>query len=66
MLDILGVSLEQVRTQVMRVLRQGQAAAWTAIGQRRRSGAQRQSKTPYLDALGVDLTEWPRPGGSTR
>src|ERR671938_368242 len=41
-LDIMGVSLEQVRTQVMRVLR--------------------QSKTPYLDALGADLTEMAEAG----
>ncbi|GAB4203724.1 MAG: ATP-dependent Clp protease ATP-binding subunit [Roseiflexaceae bacterium] len=54
-LDIMGVSLEQVRTQVMRVLRQG-----TTSNMERPSAAaqtQRQSKTPYLDALGTDLTE---------
>jgi ATP-dependent Clp protease ATP-binding subunit ClpC len=54
-LDIMGVSLEQVRTQVMRVLRQG-----TTSSMDRPSSAtqtQRQSKTPYLDALGTDLTE---------
>ncbi|HEU4323257.1 MAG TPA: ATP-dependent Clp protease ATP-binding subunit [Roseiflexaceae bacterium] len=54
-LDIMGVSLEQVRTQVMRVLRQG-----TTNNMERPSAAaqtQRQSKTPYLDALGTDLTE---------
>ncbi len=54
-LDIMGVSLEQVRTQVMRVLRQG-----TTSNMERPSASaqtQRQSKTPYLDALGTDLTE---------
>jgi ATP-dependent Clp protease ATP-binding subunit ClpC len=62
-LDILGVSLEQVRTQVMRVLRQGPSS-----GMERPSAnaggaaAQRQSKTPYLDALGVDLTEMAEAG----
>ncbi len=63
-LDIMGVSLEQVRTQVMRVLRQG-----TSGGSMERSGAntpgqqaQRQSKTPYLDALGADLTEMAEAG----
>ncbi len=62
-LDILGVSLEQVRTQVMRVLRQGPTGGMerpsaNAGG----SAAQRQSKTPYLDALGVDLTEMAEAG----
>ncbi len=55
-LDIMGVSLEQVRTQVMRVLRQG------STGDAERSSGPatptpRTSKTPYLDALGTDLTE---------
>src|SRR6266508_2367826 len=62
-LDILGVSLEQVRTQVLRVLRQAPSGGMdrpSASG----SGAtsQRQSKTPYLDALGADLTEMARKG----
>jgi ATP-dependent Clp protease ATP-binding subunit ClpC len=59
-LDILSVSLEQVRTQVMRVLRQGTAGA----GERGSGAApaQRQSKTPYLDALGTDLTEMAEAG----
>src|SRR6266508_3177242 len=62
-LDILGVSLEQVRTQVLRVLRQGPSGGMdrpSASG----SGAtpQRQSKTPYLDALGADLTEMAEAG----
>src|SRR5258706_2926229 len=62
-LDILGVSLEQVRTQVMRVLRQGPSSGMERpsanVGG---SAAQRQSKTPYLDALGVDLTEMAEAG----
>jgi ATP-dependent Clp protease ATP-binding subunit ClpC len=67
-LDIMGVSLEQVRNQVLRVLRQGSSTAPVSEG---RSGggsstgggsAQRQSKTPYLDALGSDLTEMAEQG----
>ncbi len=62
-LDILGVSLEQVRNQVMRVLRHGTTSATgearTAPGP---TTTQRQSKTPYLDALGTDLTEMAEQG----
>ena len=67
-LDIMGVSLEQVRTQVMRVLRQGTGASIerSASGGQSstppQSQAQRQSKTPYLDALGADLTEMAEAG----
>ncbi|MEP7190536.1 MAG: Clp protease N-terminal domain-containing protein, partial [Roseiflexaceae bacterium] len=71
-LDIMGVSLEQVRTQVMRVLRQGtgsgmeraSASASSSSGSSGSSGSssQRQSKTPYLDALGADLTEMAEAG----
>jgi ATP-dependent Clp protease ATP-binding subunit ClpC len=59
-LDIMGVSLEQVRNQVMRVLRHGT----TPSSERAAGGAQaqRQSKTPYLDALGTDLTEMAEAG----
>jgi ATP-dependent Clp protease ATP-binding subunit ClpC len=46
-LESLGVSLEKVRTQVMQVVNQS-----GGYGQGRQS-----SKTPYLDALGFDLTE---------
>src|ERR1041384_7072643 len=57
-LDILGVSLEQLRTQVMRVLRQGPSSAMAAPSASASGpSAQRQSKTPYLDALSIDLTE---------
>jgi ATP-dependent Clp protease ATP-binding subunit ClpC len=62
-LDILGVSLEQVRNQVMRVLRHGTTGA---TGETRAAPGptttQRQSKTPYLDALGTDLTEMAEQG----
>lgn len=59
-LDIMGVSLEQVRNQVMRVLRHGTTPnAERAMGT---SQGQRQSKTPYLDALGTDLTEMAEAG----
>jgi ATP-dependent Clp protease ATP-binding subunit ClpC len=59
-LDIMGVSLEQVRTQVMRVLRQGTTSNMERPGAS--APAQRQSKTPYLDALGTDLTEMAEAG----
>ena len=63
-LDILGVSLEQVRTQVMRVLRQGTGASMDRPSASAGAGqpSQRQSKTPYLDALGTDLTEMAEAG----
>src|ERR671926_140242 len=47
-LEIMGVSLEQIRTQVNRYLRQGPA------GPPERSAQPKQSKTPYLDALSTD------------
>jgi ATP-dependent Clp protease ATP-binding subunit ClpC len=55
-LESLGVSLEKVRHEVVRVL--SQSAAPTAQPAERRSG----SKTPTLDALGIDLTEAARSG----
>ena len=65
-LDIMGVSLEQVRTQVMRVLRQGTGAGIERSASSSASPSspqsQRQSKTPYLDALGADLTEMAEAG----
>ncbi len=61
-LDIMGVSLEQVRNQVMRVLRHGTAGTAEQRGATAGAGAQRQSKTPYLDALGTDLTEMAEAG----
>ncbi|WP_322487561.1 ATP-dependent Clp protease ATP-binding subunit [Chloroflexus sp.] len=64
-LDILGVSLEQVRNQVMRTLRHGTAGASSETRAAATPGtppAQRQSKTPYLDALGTDLTEMAEQG----
>ncbi len=64
-LDILGVSLEQVRTNVMRVLRQGASAGLErpgTVSSGSSQSSQRQSKTPYLDALGTDLTEMAEAG----
>ncbi|WP_448543510.1 ATP-dependent Clp protease ATP-binding subunit [Roseiflexus sp.] len=64
-LDILGVSLEQVRTNVMRVLRQGAGAGLErpgTVSSGSSQSSQRQSKTPYLDALGTDLTEMAEAG----
>lgn len=59
-LDIMGVSLEQVRNQVMRVLRHGTTPSTDRpLGSQQ---SQRQSKTPYLDALGTDLTEMAEAG----
>ncbi|NNJ13125.1 ATP-dependent Clp protease ATP-binding subunit [Chloroflexales bacterium ZM16-3] len=61
-LDIMGVSLEQVRNQVMRVLRHGTAGSAEQRGTAGQPAAQRQSKTPYLDALGTDLTDMAEAG----
>ncbi|MCU0492499.1 MAG: ATP-dependent Clp protease ATP-binding subunit [Chloroflexaceae bacterium] len=66
-LDIMGVSLEQVRNQVMRVLRHGtgggsESRSSGSSGSGSGSSSQRQSKTPYLDALGTDLTEMAEAG----
>jgi len=56
-LESLGVSLEKVRHEVVRVLSQSSAPA-TPQAERRGSA----SKTPTLDALGIDLTEAARSG----
>ncbi|NTW97456.1 MAG: ATP-dependent Clp protease ATP-binding subunit, partial [Oscillochloris sp.] len=61
-LDIMGVSLEQVRNQVMRVLRHGTAGTTEQRSSTGQPAAQRQSKTPYLDALGTDLTDMAEAG----
>ena len=64
-LDILGVSLEQVRIQVIRMLRQGPGVSSERPSMSSGSSSsqsQRQSKTPYLDALGTDLTEMAEAG----
>ncbi|MBA3469810.1 MAG: ATP-dependent Clp protease ATP-binding subunit [Herpetosiphonaceae bacterium] len=62
-LEIMAVSLDQVRTQVMRMMRQGvgsgMAASSSSTGSERQS---KQSKTPYLDALSTDLTEMAEAG----
>jgi ATP-dependent Clp protease ATP-binding subunit ClpC len=46
-LESLGVNLEKVRAQVMQVVSQSSTY----------SQGKQQTKTPYMDALGVDLTE---------
>ena len=83
-LDMLGVSLEQIKTNVMRVIRQGGtgtttggSANATAATQSEKPTSQRSApssskrdsaekgkggKTPYLDALGTDLTEMAESG----
>ncbi|GAC1386411.1 MAG: ATP-dependent Clp protease ATP-binding subunit [Herpetosiphon sp.] len=55
-LEIMGVSLEQIRTQVQRVLRQGTA------GPTERPTSPKKSNTPYLDALSTDLTDMAEAG----
>ncbi len=47
-LESLGVNLEKVRAQVMQVVNQSPAG---------HSASKTQTKTPYMDALGFDLTE---------
>ena len=47
-LESLGVNLEKVRAQVMQVVSQSSA---------QQSANKPQTKTPYMDALGFDLTE---------
>ena len=83
-LDMLGVSLEQIKTNVMRVIRQGGtgtttggSANATAATQSEKPTSQSSApsssksdsaekgkggKTPYLDALGTDLTEMAESG----
>ncbi|MDP4943405.1 MAG: AAA family ATPase, partial [bacterium Ellin6529] len=56
-LESLGVSLDKVRHEVVRVLSQSSAPASPQA--ERRTGT---SKTPTLDALGIDLTEAARAG----
>src|SRR5215218_318935 len=51
-LESLGVNLEKVRAQVMQVV--SQSASY--------SQSKQQTKTPYMDALGVDLTDAARTG----
>src|SRR5829696_8536926 len=47
-LESLGVNLEKVRAQVMQVVNQSTTS---------HSQSKQQTKTPYMDALGFDLTE---------
>ncbi|MHB8647430.1 MAG: ATP-dependent Clp protease ATP-binding subunit, partial [Thermomicrobiales bacterium] len=51
-LESLGVSLEKVRQQVMQVVSQSSSY----------QQSKQQTKTPYMDALGFDLTEAARSG----
>ena len=53
-LESLGVSLEKLRAQVIQVLSQSGGS----YGQ----GGKQQTKTPYMDALGFDMTEAARNG----
>ncbi len=50
-LESLGVNLEKVRSQVMQVVQQSSSYNQSS------GGSKQQTKTPYMDALGVDLTE---------
>lgn len=62
-LDILGVSLEQVRSQVLQALRESRPQQPNPPS--RATGNSRlpsQSKTPYLDTLSTDLTQWAAAG----
>jgi ATP-dependent Clp protease ATP-binding subunit ClpC len=53
-LESLGVSLEKLRAQVIQVLSQS--------GGSYSQGGKQQTKTPYMDALGFDMTEAARNG----
>ncbi len=53
-LESLGVSLEKLRAQVIQVLSQS--------GGTYSQGGKQQTKTPYMDALGFDMTEAARNG----
>src|SRR6187397_1343691 len=48
-LESLGVNLEKVRAQVMQVVNQSSSSSYNQPKQ--------STKTPYMDALGFDLTE---------
>ncbi len=52
-LESLGVSLEKVRAQVIQVVSSSQGYS---------QGGKQQTKTPYMDALGFDMTEAARNG----
>lgn len=56
-LEIMNVGLDQVRTQVMRMMRQGVGGSSTPSPSAGGERQAKQSKTPYLDALSTDLTE---------
>lgn len=57
-LESLGVNLERVRTQVMQIVSQAPSQPIGAGASQTRGGQQQaQSKTPFLDSMGFDLTE---------
>ena len=59
-LESLGVNLERVRTQVMQIVSQSPPqpiGAGASAGQAKSGQQQGQSKTPFLDSMGFDLTE---------
>lgn len=59
-LESLGVNLERVRTQVMQIVSQAPPqpiGAGASSGSQRGGQQQAQSKTPFLDSMGFDLTE---------
>lgn len=58
-LESLGVNLERVRTQVMQIVSQAppQPVNSGPSGGQSRSAQPGQSKTPFLDSMGFDLTE---------
>lgn len=58
-LESLGVNLERVRTQVMQIVSQAppQPVNSGPSGGQSRSAQTGQSKTPFLDSMGFDLTE---------
>ena len=58
-LESLGVNLDKVRHEVIRVLSQSSASGPSSSGESKRSSS---SKTPTVDQLGINLTEAARTG----
>ena len=58
-LESLGVNLERVRTQVMQIVSQAppQPVSSGSTSGHTKGAQQGQSKTPFLDSMGFDLTE---------
>lgn len=61
-LEQLGLDLDQLREEVMRVLSQNPVATDTEQRERRRGIQQGKSPTPYMDQLGIDLTAQAKAG----